>query len=182
MSLLKTLPKNLIVTTLTIFLTLSANAEKLTHYQSSGIAQILPEFEPIDLPEGFVPGPNMDTVVAPQGISLGTVVAIDAGKANRGGKYIAAISLEQILTGPSEITFFGPSIITDKFGDSLVSLLNITLDTNTGDISGTYTIIGGNGRWAGASGEGITTGIGAGGAFIHSTLGTISKPLKKEKN
>ena len=178
------------LTLFTAFFPCSATAGKLVPYHSSGMAQIVPEFERINLPKGFVPGPNMGKPVAPKGISLGSVVAVDAGKANRGGKYTAVIALEQIALpedmtpeGPSKIIFFGPTIITDKFGDSLVSVLNISFDLATGELSGEYMIVGGTGRWAGASGEGITTGTGDAttGAFVHSSEGTVSKHPQKAR-
>jgi len=160
---------------------------KTLPYFSKGSAQILPVPSALELPEGFVECDDLDLPEPPLGLPLGTVAAVDEGCATYLGNYQSAMELDQIAISLNEVVFYGPTIITGARGDQLVSLLNVVLTVNpdgtTGDIVGTYTVMGGTGRWAGACGEGLVIGSAdlLAGSFDYITSGSIERVKRKSR-
>ncbi len=113
------------------------------------------------------------------------VSGADFGKATHLGKYESTLDLLvlPLFDGPFFVglKFVGPTTIKASNGDLVNSILDVDLDLATNNITGTYTVVGGTGRWDGASGGGDVDGaVNADGTFSYKTEGVISRPKSRK--
>jgi len=122
-----------------------------------------------------------------------TFDALDAGTATHLGKYASTMSMSATPIFASvevfpgffldclvALSFHGPTTIEASNGDTVNSFLIVTLNLVTNEIGGSYTVLGGSGRWDGAEGEGTVVGkLNEDGSFSYKTNGNISRPISR---
>lgn len=120
--------------------------------------------------------------------------ALDAGSATHLGQYTSTMELSatpffasvEVFPGFSldclvALHFQGLTAIEASNGDTVNSLLIVTLNLSNGEIGGSYTVLGGSGRWNGATGEGVVVGeLNEDGTFSYTTEGDISRPKSRK--
>ena len=126
---------------------------------------------------------SIDTVVTPTGPCGAACLALSisgSGQASHGGR--------TEIDGPSQINFqtgqqSGTSTLTTADGSTIVQAFTGTfIPTSQTDavFQGTWTVIGGTGRFAGATGGGTYHGSAAGDNGILNLDGQLSNPGKKK--
>ncbi|MBT5925695.1 MAG: hypothetical protein HOH33_03655 [Verrucomicrobia bacterium] len=147
---------------LTLSVTSSVSAGKFVPYKSKGVAGLFAQPAPGEIVSGA-----------------------DSGNATHLGKYESTLDLLvlPLFDGPNFVglKFVGPTTIHAANGDLVESILDVDLDLATNSITGIYTVVGGTGRWDGASGGGDLKGaVNADGTFSYTTKGVISRPKSKK--
>lgn len=158
-------------------------------YKSKGVAGL------IDFPDLLPIACNPAAVE--EALDGQTFDALDAGTATHLGKYASTMEMSatpifvSVEVDPENypgffldclvaLSFHGPTIIEASNGDTVHSFLIVTLNLVTNEIGGSYTVLGGSGRWEGATGEGAVVGqLNEDGSFSYETNGDISRPISR---
>ena len=155
-------------------------------YKSKGVAGL------IDFPDLLTIACDSAAVV--DALDGKTFDALDAGTATHLGKYASTMELSATPIFASvevfpgffldclvALSFNGPTVIEAANGDTVNSFLIVTLNLVTNEIDGSYTVLGGSGRWEGATGEGAVVGqLNEDGSFSYETNGDISRPIPRK--
>jgi hypothetical protein len=160
----------------------TASAGGFVPYNSKGVAGLIdfPDLLPI----------VCDRSAVEDALNGKTFDALDGGTATHLGKYASTMELSatpifvEIFPGFEclvALHFQGLTNIEAANGDIVESLLVVTLNLLNNDIDGTYTVLGGTGRWDGATGEGLVAGnLNEDGTFSYKTNGNISRPSSRK--
>ena len=180
---------NAAITALLATLTLvsqTVSAGDFVPYKSKGVAGLIgfPDLLPI----------ACNSAAVEQALDGKTFDALDAGMATHLGKYASTLEMSatpifagvEVLPGVVldclvALNFQGLTNIEASNGDTVNSLLIVTLNLVTNEIGGTFTVLGGTGRWDGATGDGSVIGqLNEDGTFSYKTDGEISRPKSRK--
>ena len=164
----------------------TVSAGDFVPYKSKGVAGL------IDFPDLLPIACNPAAIE--EALDGQTFDALDAGTATHLGKYASTMELSAtpifanvevfpgfFLNCLVALSFHGPTIIEASNGDTVHSFLIVTLNLVTNEIGGSYTVLGGSGRWEGATGEGAVVGqLNEDGSFSYETNGDISRPTSRK--